>query len=183
MRSNIKKKFLCDYIIKFVYRYARDYYINDSKTASGSREQRTCGDLNLHRAIDDENLENENDDECVSDLDSFYGRKIKKKMRYSEYASLNSNLERSQSLCSVRTYSIRKRINRPEYVESESSCTSFHSGQFLKQHQCHSGLPEHNRTIAKLERDVLHNDVWRNSFSSRRGTNNFVLNPLFEEYK
>lgn len=166
-----------------LYRYGRDYYINDSKTASGSREQRTCGDLNLHRAIDNENLGNENDDNSVSHLDSFYSRKIQKKMYYSDYASLSSNLERSQSLCSVRTYGIRKCVNRPEYVESESSCTSFYSGKFLNQPQYRSGLPEYNRTITQLERDVLHNDVWRNSFSSRRGSNNFALNPLFEDYK
>lgn len=156
-----------------MYRYGRDYYINDSKTASGSREQRTCGDLNLHRAID---YANENDDDSVSDLDRFYGRKIQKKIHYSECASLISNLKRSQSLCSLRTYGIQKRVNRTEFAESESSCPTFSSGEFSNQHQCHSGLPE-------LERDLLHNDVWRNSFSSRRGTNNFVLNPLFEEYK
>lgn len=174
---NFYKISVCNYIIAFVYRYGRDYYVNDSRIAYGSREQGTRGDLNLHRAIDEENLENGNDDNSVSDLDSIFGRKILKKMRHSDCASFISNLERSKSLCSVRTYGIRRRFNRSKYVESEIS------GQFSSEHKCCSALSEYNRTIAQLERDVLHNDVWRNSFSSRRGTNNFVLNPLFEEYK
>ncbi|XP_055318924.1 uncharacterized protein LOC129576891 isoform X3 [Sitodiplosis mosellana] len=39
-------------------RYGRDYYINDSKTASGSRALRTSGDLNRHRTIDDDDDDN-----------------------------------------------------------------------------------------------------------------------------
>lgn len=35
--------------------------------------------------------------------------------------------------------------------------------------------------VALLERDTLHRDIWRNSLSSRRGTRNFVINPLYDE--
>lgn len=37
-------------------------------------------------------------------------------------------------------------------------------------------------TIAQLEREILlHHDIRRNSLSSRRGTRNFVINPLYNE--
>lgn len=37
-------------------------------------------------------------------------------------------------------------------------------------------------TVAQLEREILHHhDIRRNSLSSRRGTRNFVINPLYNE--
>lgn len=38
-----------------------------------------------------------------------------------------------------------------------------------------------SQIIAQLERDTLHRDIRRNSLSSRRGTRNFVINPLYNE--
>ncbi|XP_031621814.1 putative uncharacterized protein DDB_G0291812 isoform X7 [Contarinia nasturtii] len=43
-------------------RYRRDYYINDAKSASGSRALKTSGDLNRHRTIDDDDDDNNADD-------------------------------------------------------------------------------------------------------------------------
>lgn len=202
-------------------RYGRDYYINDSKSASGSRTLKSSGDLNRHRTIDDDDVNNGsgNDDgsgksspengyeesHSVSDLDSFYSNRSERQCRY-RFAHLpksmtirmngatkmmqshlyESLLKRSNSLCSVRTYGLRKHFNNNvNYVDSTVSTL----GQQYKrstqpmsaaseQQQQHSG----GQTIAQLERDTLLSDIWRNSFSSRRGTRNFVINPLYSEH-
>lgn len=186
-------------------RYRRDYYINDSKTASGSRALKTCGDLNLHHAVEDEDSENDNDaGDSVSDLISFHNSfRNKKQIKYcfahlpkplisqrqrtmplhsSPMPEMHSNLKRSQSLCSVRTYGIRKRLNQYGILRDVGLCGSpsnIYTEQDSSHHQPYR--PECNRVIAQLERDTLHNDIRRNSFSSRRGTKHFVLNPLYDE--
>lgn len=38
-----------------------------------------------------------------------------------------------------------------------------------------------NETLKQLESKMLHNDLMRERFRARAGTNNFCLNPLFEE--
>lgn len=198
----------------FVCRYGRDYYINDSKSASGSRVLRTSGNINLHRTlddgdedidaaavaaeVDDSNLENDYDmSDSVSDLDSFYSNRSENQYRY-RYAhspkpmtlqmkrasvmqspTNDVNLKRSQSLCSVtglRNLSMKRndliatslrtlgqRYEKPQRSDDD-------------QHQ-----PKRGQMIAQLERDTLHNNIYRNSLSSRRGTRNFVINPLYNE--
>lgn len=161
-------------------RYGRDYYINDSKSASGSRHLRGSGNLNLHRTIDDEDGPNEYDtSDSVSDLDSFYSNRSETQCRYryahtpmtfrtANWHSPPSQLKRSHSLCSVRTYGLRKRFNLPVSAQ----------GHLNEQPE-----PSHRprAIIAQLERETLHGDIRRNSFSSRKGTNHFVTNPLYTE--
>lgn len=181
------------------HRYGRDYYINDAKTASGSRELKTIGNINRHRTVDDgdedSQLENEYDaGDSVSDLDSFYSNRSERQYRY-RYAHLPKRmtfgmsntmrmqlpindvpLKRSHSLCSMRTYGIRKRFNRNDYADSAEYTFDQVGEKPQHNHQPHGG-----QIIAQLERDTLHNDIRRNSFSSRRGTQNFVINPLYSD--
>lgn len=184
-----------------IHRYGRDYYINDSKTASGSRTLRSSGNLNRHRTVDDDdndgNGQPENDyDErdSVSDLDSFYSNRSERQYRY-RYAHLpkpmtlqtnktmqmqlpinDGPLKRSHSMCSVRTYGLRKRMNRHDYADSSQYTFDQPYEKPQHKHQPHGG-----QIIAQLERDTLHSDIWRSSFSSRRGTQNFVINPLYTD--
>lgn len=241
----------------FVSRYGRDYYINDAKTASGSRALKTSGDLNLLRIIDDDGVEiigNDNDDDhnnnytknhpendydtndSVSDLlDSFNSIRSEQKCRY-RYAHLPKplttnmhhqlvyptiddvqRLGRSQSVCSLQT-GLRNRFNCKSTTTTMKTSPSspwvlngqpqqYQSLQLLNRKQwlgprpsspspsLPATLPTHggngrngdsgsvvgSQTIAQLERDALHRDIRRNSLSSRRGTRNFVINPLYNE--
>lgn len=183
-------------------RYGRDYYINDSKSASGSRASKTSGDLNRHHTIDDgddgENDNNNNPEnnyeanDSVSDLDSFYSSRSEIQCRY-RYAHLpksltlrtnetmkkeshisDSQLKRSHSLCSIRTYGLRKQFYRNDCIDALENNLDRKYEKLKPNHQPHG-----DKMIAHLERDTLHRDIRRSSFSSRRGTRNFVINPLF----
>lgn len=191
----------------FLCRYGRDYYINDSKSASGSKAMKGSGDLSRHCTIDDDDADNYDDinpeneydvSDSVSDLDSFYSNRSDRHYIY-HYAhlpkpmtlqmnkspifmKLHQNddndvpLKRSHSLCSVRTYGLRKRFNR-------SDCDIDSSSNIFYEKPQHKHQPQGGQTIAQLERDTLLNDIRRNSFSSRRGTRNFVINPLYKDTK
>lgn len=209
-------------------RYGRDYYINDSKSASGSRSLKSSGDLNRHRTIDDDdgvdNGSNSSNDDgsgknspengydeshSVSDLDSFYSNRSERQCRY-RFAHLpkpmtirmngatkmmqshlyeSKLLKRSNSLCSVRTYGLRKHFNHNNMDCVDSSVSTLDQ-QYKRQTQPMSVASEQQQqqqrnggqTIAQLERDTLLSDIWRSSFSSRRGTRNFVINPLYSEH-
>lgn len=202
-------------------RYGRDYYINDSKSASGSRALKSSGDLNRHRTIDDDDVDNGsgNDDgsgksspengydesHSVSDLDSFYSNRSERQCRY-RFAHLPKPmtirmngitkmmqshlnepklLKRSNSLCSVRTYGLRKYFNHNVNCIDSSESTLGQQYKRTTQPMSSASEQQHRnggQTIAQLERDTLLSDIWRSSFSSRRGTRNFVINPLYSEH-
>lgn len=153
----------------------------------------------MHRSIDDDDYNPDNDDDdgdddasdSVSDLDSFSCNRSQSKFRY-RYAHLpkpmtfrftsstllqslkhDVPLKRSHSLNSLQSNGIRKRFNR--IVTSSSTLDQLYE----KPPQTHQ--PPIDDTIAHLERDTLHGDIWRSSLSSRRGTRNFVINPLYSE--
>lgn len=110
------------------------------------------------------------DDDSVSDLELYYNRKrcrnahmpkyFTMKPKNDSYSLINNNgsgeIKRSMSLCSLRTYEMK-------------------NNEIIK-----NRLSDRN-TFAQFEKDALHSDIRRNSFSSRSGTKNFVLNPLFDE--
>lgn len=219
--------FIYYYLYVYAYRYGRDYYINDAKFASGSRSQKTCADLNLHRSIDDTDAGDVNhlddDGDSVSDLDRIFNRSdnIQSKYRYAHSptpstlrlkSSLllpNFDLKRSQSVCSVRSYGMRKRNCLKHRYNSKINTNSEDDGddcsvdslrilaeaqshdQYSKNQQHHQQQQQQYQnnkyqsygmqTIAQLERNALHRDIRRYSFSSRRGTKNFVINPLYDE--
>lgn len=172
------------------FRYERDYYINDSKKASGSRRQKTCKNLELLYGISD----NDRDDpdnalgDIVSDSDSFYNSS-QKQSRYMHlfkraipqmtasqiFQKTPSDLKRSQSVCSVRTFHLGRRLN--DHNIDEDSCKY----QMYRQRQHEDQSQQNGQVITQLERDTLYNDIRRYSFSSRRGTKNFVINPLYNE--
>lgn len=152
---------------------------------------------------EDNNPENEYDvSDSVSELDSFYSNRSERQYRY-RYAHLpkpmtlrmnesaifmklpqndddddgDVPLKRSRSLCSVRSYGFRKRFNRNVGNGTDSLSIVF------DENPQHKHKPQGGQTIAQLERDSLHSDIRRSSFSSRRGTRNFVINPLYTETK
>lgn len=113
----------------------------------------------------------------MSDLEIFYNRRkygsSRKPSNYSQlYAknqmnllnikSFDSNMKRSMSLCSIRTY-----------MRSANELND--NGNIV------SGNQQNESVVAHIERNALHSDIRRNSFSSRNGTRNFVINPLFDE--
>lgn len=134
----------------------------------------------------------------MSDLDSFQNRLFNEKKSKYCYAHLSKtltssrqimhwpmykNLKRSQSLCSMRTYGIRNRINKCDDVSDGSFCgesSNINSENATNFQSYRTSQPEFKQMIAHLERDSLLNDIRRNSFSNRRGTQNFVINPLFD---
>lgn len=117
-------------------------------------------------------------------------------------------LERSQSVCSLQT-GLRNCSNCNTRITTTSSWVldgqpKFESLQLNRQYwrprrpsspspslptfPTHSGddggggrVSSQKNPIAQLERDTLHRDIHRNSLSSRRGTKNFVINPLYNE--
>lgn len=137
----------------------------------------------------------------MSDLDSFYSSRSEWQCRYrfahvptsmtlrmrkmaamQSLESLhndNPQLKRSHSLCSVRTYGIRKNLNHNDTL---ANTLGRPNGKSRVIPQPNHQPPHGGQTIAQLERDTLHNDIYRNSFSSRRGTRNFVINPLYTEH-
>lgn len=202
----------------FTCRYGRDYYINDAKTASGSRTLRTSGNLNRHRTIDDDNDgdDDEYDDDggddgdenspendydvsdSVSDLDSFYSNRSENQYRY-RYAHLpkpmtlqmkrasvmqsppiDVQLKRSQSLCSVRMGLRILPMKRNDLIATSLS-TLGQRYEKSERNDVDQRRPQGGQVIAQLERDTLHSNIYRNSLSSRRGTRNFVINPLYNE--
>lgn len=175
------------------FRYRRDYYINDSKIASGSRELKAASDVESHYDIDDndyEHLDNA-DGNNVSDSDSFYNRR-QKRSRYCYthlfkpsilrmmtpkiFQETSFDLKRSQSVCSAKTFDSRKRFN--VYNNDED----FIPNQMCRRTPHEDQSQEDCQVITQLERDTLYSDIRRYSFSSRRGTKNFVINPLYNDY-
>lgn len=164
---------------------------------------KSSGDINLHRTFDDDDDNNpENDDDgddvsdSVSDLDSFTSNRSQRQFRY-RYAHLpkpmtlritssklmqspinDASLRRSHSLNTLQAYGLRQRFNRNDCIVDTTSSMQLDQ-QYEKHQQKHQ--PLNGDTIAHLERDTLHGDVWRSVLSSRRGTQNFVINPLFSE--
>lgn len=147
---------------------------------------------------DDNNPENDYDvSDSVSDLDSFYSNRSENQYRY-RYAhlpkpmtlqmkrtlamqspSIDVQLKRSQSVCSVRTGIRNLQMKRNDLIATSLST-------LVDQHTEKPPQPNDRRlpggpTVAQLERDTLHSNIWRNSLSSRRGTRNFVINPLYNE--
>lgn len=98
-------------------------------------------------------------------------------------ASAESKLvKRSFSLNSLRGFKRpiqRKNIPHEEYNDRNILTGSNRS---LANHHSESNdfeLP--SNIIAQLEESMLHRNLKRDSFRSRNGTNNFVVNPIFNE--
>lgn len=93
-------------------------------------------------------------------------------------------VKRSSSLTSLR--GSRRHSKMPSDTSSiaeESDCCArrsprvawYDSGRQLSDFE----LPAN--VVAQLEADLLHGNLRRDSFRSRSGTNNFVMNPLFND--
>lgn len=93
---------------------------------------------------------------------------------YSIFENYKSNpVKRSTSLNSLRRY---KNVRSSHVSDDERSVRS--DGITYKS-SSHFELPP--EAINQLERHTLHGNVKRDSFRSRSGTKNFVLNPIFDE--
>lgn len=167
------------------FRYERDYYINDSKKVSGSRGQKTCENLNLLYGIGDDDRDDSDNavGDIVSDSDSFHNHSQKQsrycythlfkpsisRMTASQiFRKIPFDLKRSQSVCSVEKFDLGRRLNFCKY-------------QMYRRKQHEDQSQQNGQVITQLERDTLYNDIRRYSFSSRRATKHFVINPLYNE--
>lgn len=179
-------------------RYGRDYYINDAKVSSGTRKMNhvyvdgstahsTDQDYNNNRnrckRISGSDHDHMSDSDSVSDLEIIFNRKqirnavtLSRKVR-KPWPPANSLLKRSMSLCSVRSFTYRA-INNSDRMRSSTHSTSSYNGN-----SSNCSLDQlAPRSIGQIEEQALRGDIRRCSFRSRNGTNNFVVNPLFDEY-
>lgn len=120
----------------------------------------------------------------MSDLDQFKPKtnpisETKSINYYSIFENYQSNpVQRSSSLNSLKRY---KNIRSSNISDDERSVRSMTDGIESKS-QSQIELPfEVVKVINQLERHSLHSNVRRDSFRSRSGTKNFVLNPIFDE--
>ncbi|KAJ6643313.1 hypothetical protein Bhyg_08273 [Pseudolycoriella hygida] len=154
-------------------RYGRDYYINDSKSASGTRKKTPS--VQRYSSTDDDN---------VSDLDKQTARRTeqasdtKRIDYYRIFENYKSNpVQRSTSLNSLRRYKNTRSSNVSDDELSVKSMTN----SFDYRRRRHSNFELPVEVINQLERHTLHGNLRRDSFRSRSGTKNFVLNPIFDE--
>lgn len=168
-------------------RYGRDYYINNARISSGtrpsdhidfdsknsvggrSRDQDHNNNRNHSKRMDTSS-DSDNDADSVSDIEIIFNRKqtlnavtltrnVPKK-----WPPADALLKRSMSLCSVRAYA----HTGTDTTHNTSSNCSLDQLAPVK-------------SIGQIEQQALHSDIRRCSFRSRNGTNNFVVNPLFDE--
>lgn len=114
-------------------------------------------------------------------------------------------LERSQSTCSLQSSNLRNRFNSNATTTSAWALNGHHQYEnlplnrqkcrhqrptspspslpiTLNDHKFYAkGVQTKDNDVRKLEHDFLHREIWRNSLTSRRGTRNFVINPLYNE--
>lgn len=107
------------------------------------------------------------DDDSVSDLDIYYNHKRVKHSRVPKYYSLKA-----------RTDHRSLKVNNKR---SMSLCSLSDDNGVPNPNKNNNNLARPDVNVAQIEKTALHNDIRRCSFSSRTGTNNFVVNPLFDE--
>lgn len=161
--------------LKWSYRYGRDYYINDSKTASGARKKTMS--VQRYSSTDEDNNVSDNDEFKKNDFNSNPNPHPDTKKSidyYSIFENPKSNpVKRSTSLNSLKRY---KNTRRSDDERSIRSMTDGHRSP-----SSHSNFELPLEVINQLERHSLHGNLRRDSFRSRNGTKNFVLNPIFDE--
>lgn len=96
---------------------------------------------------------------------------------YSIFENYKSNpVKRSTSLNSLKRY---KSVRSSHLSDDERSVRSMTTDGFEFRSNSNFELP--SEVINQLERHSLHGNLRRDSFRSRNGTKNFVLNPIFDE--
>lgn len=95
---------------------------------------------------------------------------------YSIFENYKSNpVQRSTSLNSLSRY---KNLRSSQASDDERSIRSMTEGI---EYRSSSNFELPLEVINQLERHSLHGNIRRDSFRSRNGTKNFVLNPIFDE--
>lgn len=154
----------------------------DGNTAH-SIDQDHNNNRNRSKRISGTEHDQTSDSDSVSDLEIIFNRKhIRKAVTLSRkvrkpWPPADSLLKRSMSLCSVRSFTY-KAINKSDRMRSSIQSTASHNGS-----SSNCSLDQlAPRSIGQIEEQALRSDIRRCSFRSRNGTNNFVVNPLFDEY-
>lgn len=160
---------------RFQFRYGRDYYINDSRTASGSRKTRTVGDLrNICIDNDDANAADDDDDDSVSDLELYNNHK---RDHYNKKSSRVIKKSSTLDLCTEKYFPhLDNNNNNNNLCRRSMSVCSLSSGE----HEPSSSTLK-NENVSQFEKFALYNDVRRYSFRCSNGTSHFVINPLFND--
>lgn len=95
---------------------------------------------------------------------------------YSIFENYKSNpVRRSTSLNSLKRY----KNTRPSHLSDDERSVRSMTDGFEYKSNSNFELPL--EVIKQLERHSLHGNLKRDSFRSRSGTKNFVLNPIFDE--
>lgn len=108
------------------------------------------------------------DDDYVSDFDTLV--KFRRRTRPNSILSscTFTAARRTQSLRSLHQQQPQLQHRKfPIRIRSVS-----HSGDYLSKYK--------NEKLFDIEREILHSDLRRNSFRSRNGLKNFVLNPIYD---
>ncbi|GAB0097555.1 hypothetical protein DMENIID0001_132050 [Sergentomyia squamirostris] len=162
-------------------RYGRDYYINDAKKSSGTRKKpATPSDDFPSRSSEEDKVSVKvvkpqillNDDEAWhvtshTTTSSYILNKFLEGSGHSDTFVRNTSLRRSVSLKSFRAHNLLDEVE-------------VHSVDRRKVRKTNSFRPT-PKEVATFEAQMLHNDLRRNSFRARKGTANFVLNPIFDD--
>ncbi len=120
----------------------------------------------------------------MSDLDQY--KKIEpnsntnRESQSIDYDSIFDNyksnpVKRSTSLNSL------KRYKSTRSSDDERSIKSMNDGSKFRMNRSRTNFELPLEVISQLERHSLHGNLKRDSFRSRSGTKNFVLNPIFDE--
>lgn len=141
--------------INCFHRYGRDYYINDAKAPTGTRRRQS--DVMISSS----------DDDYVSDFDTLVKFRRRTRPNSILYSNAVTTARRTQSLRSLHQQQHQQHRKFQTRIRSVS-----HSDDYLSKHK--------NEKLFDIEREILHSDLRRNSFRSRNGLKNFVLNPIFD---
>lgn len=87
-------------------------------------------------------------------------------------------VKRSHSLKSLRSYN---RLNNSHTNKNIFSADNSHRNSSNSSISSSDSFQLPPELMASLEKSMLHRNLKRDSFQSRRGTKHFVLNPIFDE--
>lgn len=162
--------------INFLYRFGRDYYINEAKKSSGERLKFS----QMNQRSQDENVsENQtffnnhesrfipNNHNNVTDsyiMDKFLNEGTNQQTSaVSRSLSLNFKTKKLKSNNSIYSESSKK----PSVKKRPHSISDFNN--------------LNSNVLRQYEAEMLFSDIKRDSFRPRSSTKNFALNPIFDE--
>lgn len=161
------------YHIIFLYRYSRDYYINDSKFASGGKNRLTS---NMSSPTKESSTSGHSTPVEVNRN----GNEYKLKSTFQQSWNLSNPVRRTNSLNTVTLRSSPLHDATSQFKKKSVNSVLYKSSGTRPMSMSQSSSPNH-RILTQFEKQLLHKDLKRNSFRAISSTTkDFVLNPLFD---